>query len=116
MRIFKFKHSLHKINMSKLWDILPVPVVIIFLMCVLFFTGCSSTEGPVKVVTQQVSVPLLVKCIDKQDFPVYSSIIKTQINKNDNDYVKVKKLIIRDKEYQQFANVILPLLENCIKD
>ena len=116
MGIVKFKQSLHKINMSKLWDILPVPIVIIFLICILFFTGCSSTEPSVKVVTQQVSVPLLVKCIDKNDFPVYDSIIKTQINKNDNGYVKVKKLIIRDKEHQQFANMVLPLLENCIED
>ena len=117
MSILKFKQILHKINMSILWDILPVPLVIILLMLVLFCTGCTSKPEPIiKVVTQQVSVPLLVKCIDKQDFPVYSSIVKTEIYKSDTTYVKTKKLIIRDKEYQQFANMVVPLLENCIKD
>lgn len=113
----EFKQLLNKINMSVLWDIVPVPLVIILLMCVLFFTGCSSPQSQaVKVVTQQVYVPKIVYCLDRKDVPVYSEIVKTKINKSDNNFVKVKKLIVRDNENKQFINLVVPLLEGCSKD
>lgn len=111
----EFKQKLNRINISHIWDWITIPIILLLLVYVL--TGCSSTQPTaVKVVTQEVFVPKMVYCIDKKDVPVYNEIVKTKINKSDSDFVKVKKLIIRDNEQQQFANIVIPLLKGCSKE
>lgn len=115
MNKIEFKQKLNKINISRIWDWIMIPIILLLLIYVL--TGCSSTPVPaVKVVTQEVFVPKMVYCLDKKDVPVYNEIVKTKINKGDSNFVKVKKLMIRDNEQQQFANIVIPLLEGCSKE
>lgn len=80
---------------------------------ILFGCSSSSTESAVKIVTQQIYVPKMIFCIDKADVPEYNLVVKTKLNKNDNAFVKTKKLIQRDKEHQQYANLVQPLLKVC---
>ena len=96
-------------------DLFPAIVVVLLLGTLLIVTGCSSKPEPaIKIVTQQVYVPKMLFCIDKQDVPEYNLVVKTKINKNDNAFVKTKKLIQRDKEHQQYVNLVQPLLKVCI--
>lgn len=96
-------------------DLFPAIVVVLLLVTLLLVTGCSSKPEPVvKVIVQKVFVPKMVSCLDKQDVPEYNLIVKTKINKNDSSFIKTKKLIQRDKEHQQYANLVQPLLKVCI--
>lgn len=96
-------------------DLFPAIVVVVLLVTLLLVTGCSSKPEPaIKIVTQQVYVPKMVFCLDKADVPEYNLVVKTKINKNDNAFVKTKKLIQRDKEHQQYANLVQPLLKVCV--
>lgn len=96
-------------------DLLPMITVIVLVIVLLLVTGCASKPEPaVRVVTQQVFVPKMINCINKDDVPEYSLIVKTKINKNDSEVLKVKKLITREKEHQQYANLVQPLINNCI--
>lgn len=89
-------------------------LVVLLLLTLLILTGCSSKPEPsVKVVVKEVKVPVPVNCLAKEDVPVYSDYVKTKINKNDNDYTKVRKLIIRDFENQKFATVAEVALKGC---
>lgn len=89
-------------------------LVVLLLLALLILTGCSSKFEPaVKVVVQEVKVPVVVNCLAKEDVPVYNDYVKTKINKSDNDYTKVRKLIIRDFEHQKFATVAEAALKGC---
>ena len=95
----------------------PVNIVIILLFVVLILTGCSSKpEHAVKVVTQNVKVPLIIKCVDTKDVPKYHEYITVKINKSDSYYIKAKKLIIRDYEHQKYVKVVDALLKKCSQD
>lgn len=88
-------------------------LVVLLLLALLILTGCSSTEPAVKVVVQEVKVPVAVNCIRKEDVPVYHDYVKTKISKSDTDYTKVRKLIIRDFEHQKFAKVVEAIMKGC---
>lgn len=92
----------------------PVNLVILLLLSLLILTGCSSKPEPsVKVVTQEVKVPVHVPCIDKKDLPVRSDYVTIQIKKSDNPVVKVRKL---DKLVQQqngYIGVLEKVLVGC---
>lgn len=89
-------------------------LVILLLLALLMLTGCSSKPEPaIKVVVQEIKVPVPVNCLAKEDVPVYSDYVKTKINKTDNDYTKVRKLIIRDFEHQKFATVAEAAMKSC---
>lgn len=96
-------------------DLFPAIVVVLLLVTLLLVTGCSSKPEPsVKVVVQKVYVPKMISCLDKESVPEYNLVVKTKINKNDSSFIKTKKLIQRDKEHQQYVNLVQPLLKVCI--
>ncbi len=88
-------------------------LVVLLLLALLILTGCSSTEPAVKVVMQEVKVPVPVNCIRKEDVPVYHDYVKTKISKSDTGYTKVRKLIIRDFENQKFAKIAEAIMKGC---
>lgn len=89
-------------------------LVILLLLALLILTGCTSKPEPaVKVVVQEIKIPVLVNCLAKEDVPVYNEYVKTKISKSDNDYTKVRKLIIRDFEHQKFAKVAEATMKGC---
>ena len=82
----------------------PVNIVVILLFALLILSGCSSKPEPaVKVVIQELKVPVYMPCLDKKDLPVRTDYVTIDIKKNDNPVVKVRKL---DKMTQQQSNYI----------
>ncbi|WAW11439.1 hypothetical protein vBAcePPAc_0062 [Aeromonas phage vB_AceP_PAc] len=82
----------------------PVNIVIILLLALLILSGCSSKPEPaVKVVVQEVKVPVYMACLDKKDLPARTDYVTINIKKSDNPVVKVRKL---DKMTQQQSNYI----------
>lgn len=82
----------------------PVNIVVILLLALLILSGCSSKPEPaVKVVVQEVKIPVYVPCLNKKDLPVRTEYVTINIKKNDNPVVKVRKL---DKMTQQQGNYI----------
>ena len=82
----------------------PVNIVVILLLALLILSGCSSKPEPaVKVVVQEVKIPVYIPCLDKKDLPVRTDYVTINIKKNDNPVVKVRKL---DKLTQQQGNYI----------
>ena len=82
----------------------PVNIVIVLLLSLLILSGCTSKPEPaVKVVVQEVKVPVYVSCLSKKDLPVRTDYVTIHIKKNDNPVVKVRKL---DKMTQQQSNYI----------
>lgn len=92
----------------------PAEVAILLILAILILTGCSVKPEPsVKVVTQEIKVPIHVHCIDKKDLPVRSDYVTINIKKNDNPVVKVRKL---DKLVQQqdgYISVLEKALIGC---
>ena len=89
-------------------------LVVLLLLALLILTGCASKVEPaVKVVMKEVNVPVPVNCLAKEDIPAYSDYVKTKINRSDEDYTKVRKLIIRDFEHQKFATVAEAAMKGC---
>ena len=82
----------------------PFNIVIVLLLALLILSGCSSKQDPaVKVVIQEVKVPVSVPCINKKHLPVRGDYVTINIKKSDNPVVKVRKL---DKLTQQQSNYI----------
>ena len=82
----------------------PVNIVIILLLALLILSGCTSKPEPaVKVVVQEVKIPVYMSCLDKKDLPVRTDYVTINIKKNDYPVVKVRKL---DKMIQQQSNYI----------
>lgn len=82
----------------------PVNIVVILLLALLILSGCSSKPEPaVKVVIQEVKIPVYMHCLDKNDLPIRTDYVTINIKKNDNPVVKVRKL---DKMTQQQGNYI----------
>ncbi|ULG01808.1 hypothetical protein phiA047_0077 [Aeromonas phage phiA047] len=82
----------------------PVNIVVILLLALLILSGCSSKPEPaVKVITQEVKIPVYVPCLDKNNLPVRTDYVTINVKKNDNPVVKVRKL---DKMTQQQSNYI----------
>ena len=82
----------------------PSNIVVILLLALLILSGCTSKPEPaVKVVIQEVKVPVYMPCLDKKDLPVRIDYVTINIKKNDNPVVKVRKL---DKLTQQQGNYI----------
>ena len=92
----------------------PVNIVVILLFALLILSGCSSKSEPaVKVVIQEVKVPVYMPCLDKKDLPVRTDYVTINIKKNDNPVVKVRKL---DKLIQQqdgYIGVLEKALNGC---
>lgn len=91
----------------------PAEVVILLILTVLILTGCSVKPEPsVKVVTQEIKIPVYLPCIDKKDLPNKQDYVTIQIKKSDNPVVKVRRL---DKLVQQ-QNGYIGVLEKALVD
>ncbi len=92
----------------------PTSLVIILLFAVLILTGCSSKPEPaVKVVVQEVNVPIYAPCIKKENLPNKQDYVTINIKKSDTPVVKVRKL---DKMVQQqdgYIGVLEKALTSC---
>lgn len=95
---------LKDIGMWVRYILTPVNIVVILLLALLILSGCTSKPEPaVKVVMQEVKVPVYMPCINKKDLPIRNDYVTIQIKKSDNPVVKVRKL---DKMTQQQSNYI----------
>ena len=95
----------------------PVNIVIILLLALLILSGCTSKPEPaVKVVIQEVKVPITLPCIDKSDLPARTDYVTIQVKRSDNPIVKVRKM---DKLVQQqdgYIGVLEKALNGCSKE
>ena len=104
---------LKNIGMWVRYLLTPVNIVIVLLFALLILSGCAAKPEPaVKVVIQEVKVPVYMPCIDKKDLPVRTDYVTISIKKSDNPVVKVRKL---DKMTQQQSNYI-SVLEKALND
>lgn len=95
----------------------PVNIVILLLLALLILSGCISKPEPaVKVVIQEVKVPITLPCIDKSDLPARTDYVTIQVKKSDTPIVKVRKM---DKLVQQqdgYIGVLEKALNGCNKE
>ena len=95
----------------------PVNIAIILLLALLILSGCTSKPEPaVKVVVQEVKVPIYMPCIDKKDLPARTDYVTIQVKKSDTPVVKVRKM---DKLVQQqdgYIGVLEKALNGCSKE
>ena len=95
---------LKDIGMWVRYILTPSNIVVILLLALLILSGCTSKPEPaVKVVIQEVKIPVYMPCLDKNDLPIRTEYVTINIKKNDNPVVKVRKL---DKMTQQQGNYI----------
>lgn len=95
----------------------PVNIVIVLLFALLILSGCTSKPEPaVKVVVQEMKVPITLPCIDKSDLPARTDYVTINIKKSDSPVVKVRKM---DKLVQQqdgYIGVLEKALNGCSKE
>ena len=95
----------------------PVNIVIVLLFALLILSGCTSKPEPaVKVVVQEMKVPITLPCIDKSDLPTRTDYVTIQVKRSDNPIVKVRKM---DKLVQQqdgYIGVLEKALNGCSKE
>ena len=73
----------------------PVNIAIILLLALLILSGCTSKPEPaVKVVVQEVKVPIYMPCIDKKDLPARTDYVTIRVKKSDTPVDKVRKMDI----------------------
>ena len=96
-------------------DILtPVNIVIILLLALLILSGCTSKPSPaVKVVMQEVKVPVYMSCLDKKDLPIKQDYVTIQVKKSDNPVVKVRKLDMLIQQQDGYIDVLEKVLNGC---
>ena len=95
----------------------PVNIVVLLLLALLILSGCTSRPEPaVKVVVQEMKVPVYMPCIDKKDLPRKQDYVTIQVKRSDNPIVKVRKM---DKLVQQqdgYIGVLEKALNDCSKE
>lgn len=92
----------------------PVNIVVILLLALLILSGCSSKQDPaVKVVIQEVKVPVSVPCINKKHLPVRGDYVTINIKKNDYPVVKVRKLDKLTQQQDGYISVLEKALNGC---
>ena len=92
----------------------PVNIVIVLLLALLILSGCTSKpEHAVKVVVQEVKVPVYMPCLDKKDLPVRTDYVTINIKKNDNPVVKVRKLDKLTQQQDNYIGVLEKALNGC---
>ena len=95
----------------------PFNIVIVLLLALLILSGCTSKPEPtVKVVVQEVKVPIYMPCIDKKDLPARTDYVTIRVKKSDTPVVKVRKM---DKLVQQqdgYIGVLEKALNGCSKE
>ena len=105
---------LNGIGMWVRYLLTPVNIIIILLLALLILSGCTSKPEPaVKVVIQEVKMPVSIPCINKKDLPIKQDYVTIQVKKSDNPVVKVRKM---DKLVQQqygYIGVLEKALNGC---
>lgn len=92
----------------------PVNAVIVLLLALLILSGCTSKPEPaVKVVVQEVKIPVYMPCLDKKDLPVRTDYVTINIKKNDNPVVKVRKLDKMTQQQNNYIGVLEKALNGC---
>lgn len=92
----------------------PVNIVVILLLALLILSGCTSKPEPaVKVVVQEVKVPVYMPCINKTDLPVRNDYVTINIKKSDNPVVKVRKLDKMTQQQDGYIGVLEKALNGC---
>ena len=105
---------LKDIGMWVRYILTPVNIVIILLLALLILSGCTSKPSPaVKVVMQEVKVPVYMSCLDKKDLPVRTDYVTINIKKNDNPVVKVRKLDKLTQQQDGYIGVLEKALNGC---
>ena len=95
----------------------PVNIVIILLLALLILSGCTSKPKPaVKVVIQEVKVPITLPCIDKKDLPVRTDYVTINVKRNDAPVVKVRKLDKLTQQQEWYIGVLEKALNGCSKE
>ena len=95
----------------------PVNIAIVLLLALLILSGCTSKPEPaVKVVVQEVKVPVYMPCIDKKDLPVRTDYVTIQVKKSDNPVVKVRKISILTQQQDGYIGVLEKALNGCSKE
>lgn len=92
----------------------PVNIVVIFLLALLILSGCTSKPEPaVKVVVQEVKIPVYMSCLDKKDLPIKQDYVTIQVKKSDNPVVKVRKLDMLIQQQDGYIDVLEKVLISC---
>lgn len=92
----------------------PVNIVIVLLLALLILSGCTSKPEPaVKVVVQEVKIPVYMSCLDKKDLPVRTDYVTINIKKNDTPVVKVRKLDKLAQQQDGYISVLEKALNGC---
>ena len=92
----------------------PVNIVVILLLALLILSGCSSKPEPaVKVVMQEVKVPVYMPCINKKDLPVRADYVTINIKKSDTPVVKVRKLDKLTQQQEGYIGMLEKVLNGC---
>lgn len=106
--------SLKNIGMWVRYILTPVNIVIVLLLALLILSGCTSKPEPaVKVVIQEVKVPVSIPCIDKKDLPNKQDYVTINIKKNDTPIVKVRKLDKLTQQQDGYIGVLEKVLNGC---
>lgn len=92
----------------------PVNIVIVLLFALLILSGCTSKPEPaVKVVVQEMKVPVYMPCIDKKDLPRKQDYVTIQVKRSDNPVVKVRKLDKQSDQHNNYINILEEILRGC---
>ena len=92
----------------------PVNIVIVLLLALLILSGCTSKQSPaVKVVMQEVKVPVYMSCLDKTDLPIRNDYVTIQVKKSDNPVVKVRKMDKLTQQQDWYIGVLEKVLNGC---
>lgn len=92
----------------------PSNIVVILLLALLILSGCTSKPEPaVKVVIQEVKIPVYLPCLDKKDLPIRTEYVTINIKKNDNPVVKVRKLDKMTQQQNNYISVLEKALNGC---
>lgn len=106
--------SLKSIGMWVRYILTPVNIVVILLLALLILSGCTSKPEPaVKVVVQEVEVPVYMPCINKKDLPVRNDYVTIHIKKSDSPVVKVRKLDKLTQQQDGYIGVLEKALNGC---
>lgn len=87
--------------------------VLIFLIAVLgLLFGCASEPG-VKVITQEVKVPIREVCVKKENMPRREDFITVKPLKKDSNVLKTKKLIVHYGQSEMYIKTLEEILKSC---
>lgn len=87
----------------------------LFLLAVLsLLFGCANAPEPaVKVIIQEVKVPVREVCVQQTDIPTRTNYITVNLKKTDSRVAKTKKLIVYYNQSDAYIKTLEALLKGC---